>query len=151
MYKTMLQFFRLQSTVETIENKGLKQEIEELKKIHEQQTQKLKARITDLVLEIRPKTLDQETTTDTPEETWRRMFPKWTAANLETEGIYRVGDQGYSFVVDVHPIIYVLERSECGDDIRKQLKIDGHWHRIGNEVIITTVTHLRNAMPVLYG
>jgi hypothetical protein len=106
----------------------------------------LEGQLASLRAGTRPEMVDQETTTDTPEEVWIRNFPQWrTAASLEQEGVISVAGKDYSFVSDRHPIIQVLDI-----DLRGIPMLDGGWHKINNQVIERAIDRLREMHPSLY-
>jgi hypothetical protein len=61
---------------------------------------------------------------------WRKDFPKYTAANIDTEGILEVQSCPYVFVHQDHPVISLLRHNSnlIGCNIDDQQKIDNEWY-----------------------
>jgi hypothetical protein len=60
---------------------------------------------------------------------WRKEFPKYTAANIDSEGILEVQGCPYVFVHQDHPVITLLRHNSnlIGCNIDEQPKIDNEW------------------------
>ena len=63
---------------------------------------------------------------------WRKDYPKWTSANLETEGILNVENNPWVFVHQDHPAIALLRHNAAliGCRIDDQPKIDMEWFKV---------------------
>lgn len=76
---------------------------------------------------------------------WRKDFPKWTAANLDTEGVLNVENNPWVFVHQDHPVIAVLRHNEglIGCKIDSQPKIDQEWFKVTRQVLNACCQTLR--------
>ena len=63
---------------------------------------------------------------------WRKDYPKWTSANLETEGVLNVENNPWVFVHQDHPAIALLRHNAAliGCRIDDQPKIDMEWFKV---------------------
>ena len=61
---------------------------------------------------------------------WRKEFPKYTAANIDSEGVLDVQACPYVFVNQDHPVTALLRLNShlIGCNIDDQTKIDGEWY-----------------------
>lgn len=77
---------------------------------------------------------------------WRKDFPKWTAANLETEGVLNVENNPWVFVHQDHPVISLLRHNSglIGCQIDDQPKIDGQWYKVTRQVLAACCSTLRS-------
>ena len=68
---------------------------------------------------------------------WRKDFPKWTSANLETEGVLNVENNPWVFVHQDHPVIALLRHNATliGCKIDDQPKIDLEWFKVTRQVL----------------
>ena len=129
----------------------LRQEIQEIKAQHKYEMEK--ARLEIEKSKATREMTDQETSTDTEKQVWMRNFPHWAAANLETEQVVTVHNADYVFVLDRHPVVYVLENNltACnGIHIRDSLKIDGCYYKITRPDFAAAVAVLKTMHPWLY-
>lgn len=76
---------------------------------------------------------------------WRKEFPKYNAANLETEGIMHVNNQAFVFIDCEHPVVSLLRHNAhlIGCDIDSQKKLEGNWYKISRPVLKTCCDTLR--------
>ncbi len=76
---------------------------------------------------------------------WRKEYPKYNAANLETEGVLEVNNCPYVFVNQDHPIIALLRHnaSIIACNIDDQPKIDNEWFKITRQVLSACCQTLR--------
>lgn len=77
---------------------------------------------------------------------WRKDFPRWTAANLETEGVLNVENNPWVFVHQDHPVISLLRHNAglIGCQIDDQPKIDGQWYKVTRQVLAACCSTLRS-------
>lgn len=77
---------------------------------------------------------------------WRKDFPKWTAANLETEGVLNVENNPWVFVHQDHPVISLLRHNAglIGCQIDDQPRIDGQWFKVTRQVLAACCSTLRS-------
>ena len=77
---------------------------------------------------------------------WRKEFPKYTAANIDTEGTMDVNSNPFLFVHQDHPAIMVIRHNHglIGCDIDKQKKIDGEWFKVTRQVFALCCNALRD-------
>jgi hypothetical protein len=132
----------------------LRQEIQEIKAQHRYEMEQALLEIEkSKATRSKPEMKDQETTTDTEKQVWMRNFPHWAAANLETKQVLTVENADYVFVLDRHPVVYVLENNltTCnGIHIRDSLKIDGRYYKITKPDFAAAVAVLKTMHPWLY-
>ena len=134
----------------------LRQQMAELEASHAQQVAELEAKHAQQIAELEARNklemVDQSTTTDTPEDVWNRNFSGWTATNLQTEGVLPVTNSDFSFVLDEHPVIYILEKHQdmIGGNIRKMPKVDSMWYKISNDTLVCAIHKLRKEMSFLH-
>jgi hypothetical protein len=76
---------------------------------------------------------------------WRKDYPKWTAANLETEGVLNVANNPWVFVHETHPVIALLRHNAglIGCNIDEQPKIDQEWYKVTRQVLSACCQTLR--------
>jgi hypothetical protein len=76
---------------------------------------------------------------------WRKDYPKWTAANLETEGVLHVDNNPWVFVHETHPVVALLRHNEglIGCKIDDQPKIDQEWYKVTRQVLSACCQTLR--------
>jgi hypothetical protein len=76
---------------------------------------------------------------------WRKDYPKWTAANLETEGILHVDNNPWVFVHESHPVVALLRHNAgiIGCKIDEQPKIDHEWYKVTRQVLSACCQTLR--------
>jgi hypothetical protein len=76
---------------------------------------------------------------------WRKDYPKWTAANLETEGVLHVDNNPWVFVHESHPVIALLRHNAglIGCKIDEQPKIDQEWFKVTRQVLSACCQTLR--------
>jgi hypothetical protein len=76
---------------------------------------------------------------------WRKDYPKWTAANLETEGVLHVDNNAWVFVHETHPVIALLRHNSSliGCKIDDQPKIDHEWFKVSRQVLSACCQTLR--------
>ena len=76
---------------------------------------------------------------------WRKDYPKWTAANLETEGVLHVDNNPWVFVHENHPVVALLRHnaSLIGCKIDDQPKIDMEWYKVARQVLSACCQTLR--------
>jgi hypothetical protein len=76
---------------------------------------------------------------------WRKEFPKYNAANLESEGIMQVNNQAFVFIDCEHPVVSLLRNNAhlIGCDIDQQKKVEGTWYKISRPVLKTCCDILR--------
>lgn len=76
---------------------------------------------------------------------WRKEYPKYNAANLETEGIMHVNNQAFVFVECEHPVVGLLRNNAhlIGCDIDSQKKLEGSYYKISRPVLKTCCDTLR--------
>ena len=76
---------------------------------------------------------------------WRKDYPKWTASNLETEGVLHVDNNAWVFVHETHPVIALLRHnaSLIGCKIDEQPKIDHEWYKVSRQVLSACCQTLR--------
>lgn len=76
---------------------------------------------------------------------WRKDYPKYNNANLETEGVLEVTNCPYVFVNQDHPIIALLRHNAgiIGCNIDEQPKIDNEWYKITRQVLSACCQTLR--------
>jgi hypothetical protein len=76
---------------------------------------------------------------------WRKDYPKWTAANLETEGVLHVDNNAWVFVHETHPVIALLRHNAAliGCKIDEQPKIDHEWYKVSRQVLSACCQTLR--------
>ncbi len=77
---------------------------------------------------------------------WRKDYPKYTAANLETEGVLNVENNPWVFVHQDHPVIALLRHnaSLIGCQIDEQPKIDNEWYKVTRQVLNACCLTLRS-------
>jgi hypothetical protein len=77
---------------------------------------------------------------------WRKHFPKWTAANLEKEGVLNVENNPWVFVHQDHPIISLLRHNSglIGCQIDEQPKIDDQYYKVTRQVLAACCATLRS-------
>lgn len=77
---------------------------------------------------------------------WRKDYPKWTAANLETEGVLNVENNPWVFVHETHPVIALLRHNAglIGCKIDEQPKIDQEWYKVTRQVLSACCQTLRS-------
>lgn len=68
---------------------------------------------------------------------WHKEYPKFTAANLESEGVMPVNNQSVVFIDHMHPVVGVLRNNQklIGVDIDSMKKIDNTWYKITRQVL----------------
>lgn len=78
-------------------------------------------------------------------QNWRKDYPKWTAANLETEGVLHVDNNPWVFVHETHPAIALLRHNSelIGCKIDDQPKIDQEWFKMSRQVLASCCQTLR--------
>jgi hypothetical protein len=76
---------------------------------------------------------------------WRKMFPEYTDANLDSHNILEVAGCPYVFVHEKHPIIHLLRANHeiLGSKIDDHVKIDGEWFKVSKQVLQTCCHTLR--------
>jgi hypothetical protein len=76
---------------------------------------------------------------------WRKDYPKWTSANLETEGVLNVENNPWVFVHQDHPVIALLRHNAglIGCQIDEQPKIDLEWFKVTRQVLAACCQTLR--------
>jgi hypothetical protein len=76
---------------------------------------------------------------------WRKDYPKWTAANLDTEGVLHVDNNAWVFVHETHPVIALLRHNSAliGCRIDEQPKIDNEWYKVSRQVLSACCQTLR--------
>ena len=76
---------------------------------------------------------------------WRKDYPKWTGANLETEGVLHVDNNPWVFVHESHPVIALLRHNAglIGCNIDEQPKIDQEWYKVTRQVLSACCQTLR--------
>ena len=76
---------------------------------------------------------------------WRKDYPKWTSANLETEGVLHVDNNAWVFVHETHPAIALLRHNSAliGCKIDEQPKIDHEWYKVSRQVLSACCQTLR--------
>jgi hypothetical protein len=76
---------------------------------------------------------------------WRKDYPKWTSANLETEGVLHVDNNPWVFVHENHPVVALLRHnaSLIGCKIDEQPKIDMEWYKVARQVLSACCQTLR--------
>jgi hypothetical protein len=76
---------------------------------------------------------------------WRKDYPKWTAANLENEGVLHVDNNPWVFVHETHPVVALLRHnaSLIGCKIDDQPKIDTEWYKVTRQVLSACCQTLR--------
>jgi hypothetical protein len=76
---------------------------------------------------------------------WRKDYPKWTAANLETEGVLHVDNNPWVFVHETHPAVALLRHNAglIGCKIDDQPKIDQEWYKVSRQVLAASCQTLR--------
>lgn len=76
---------------------------------------------------------------------WRKDYPKWTSANLETEGVLHVDNNAWVFVHETHPVIALLRHNSSliGCRIDDQPKIDQEWYKVSRQVLSACCQTLR--------
>ena len=76
---------------------------------------------------------------------WRKDYPKWTAANLEKEGVLHVDNNPWVFVHENHPVVALLRHnaSLIGCKIDDQPKIDMEWYKVARQVLSACCQTLR--------
>jgi hypothetical protein len=76
---------------------------------------------------------------------WRKDYPKWTAANLESEGVLNVENNPWVFVHENHPVIALLRHNAglIGCKIDEQPKIDMEWYKVTRQVLNACCQTLR--------
>lgn len=76
---------------------------------------------------------------------WRKHYAKWTAANLETEGVLNVENNPWVFVHQDHPVISLLRHNSglIGCQIDDQPKIDGQYFKVTRQVLAACCSTLR--------
>ena len=98
---------------------------------------------------------NQPTLTDITKKVCLQKFPKWTAANIETEGVMIITSEKYPyvFVQDDHPVIYTLKQNEhlLNKPIQEFPKCGGHWYRMHKQVFDKAISALRDSLPTIYG
>jgi hypothetical protein len=77
---------------------------------------------------------------------WRKDYPKWTGANLETEGVLNVENNPWVFVHETHPVISLLRHNAglIGCRIDDQPKIDQEWYKVTRQVLSACCQTLRS-------
>jgi hypothetical protein len=82
----------------------------------------------------------------TDQSMWHKKFPRWNAANLETEG---VRDHNQSVLVhQEHPVIEFIRQNDfnpvyCPCRIDDQKKLDGEWYLLSRLLFTTCCSSLR--------
>ena len=68
---------------------------------------------------------------------WHKQFPQYTAANLETEGIMNVNNQGWCFIDQEHPAVPLMRYNApiLGCDIDSQVKMEDNWFKVSRQVL----------------
>lgn len=76
---------------------------------------------------------------------WRKHFPQWTSANLETQGVLNVDNNPWVFVNKDHPVISLLRHNAglIGCQIDEQPMIDGQWYKVTRQVLAACCSTLR--------
>jgi hypothetical protein len=76
---------------------------------------------------------------------WRKDYPKWTAANLESEGVLHVDNNPWVFVHETHPVVALLRHNAglIGCKIDEQPKIDQEWYKVTRQVLSACCQTLR--------
>lgn len=76
---------------------------------------------------------------------WRKDYPKWTAANLENEGVLHVDNNPWVFVHENHPVVALLRHNSSliGCKIDEQPKIDQEWYKVARQVLSACCQTLR--------
>lgn len=76
---------------------------------------------------------------------WRKDYPKWTAANLETEGVLNVENNPWVFVHENHPVIALLRHNAglIGCKIDEQPKINMELYKVTRQVLNACCQTLR--------
>jgi len=92
-----------------------------------------------------PQTIYQCDTGSEEGQQWRKDYPKWTAANLDTEGVLHVDNNAWVFVHETHPVIALLRHnvSLIGCRIDEQPKIDNEWFKVSRQVLSACCQTLR--------
>ena len=77
---------------------------------------------------------------------WRKHFPRWTAANLDTEGVLNVENHPWVFVNKEHPVISLLRHNAglIGCQIDEQPMIDEQWYKVTRQVLAACCATLRS-------
>lgn len=77
---------------------------------------------------------------------WRKDYPKWTAANLEKEGVLNVENNPWVFVHETHPVIALLRHNAglIGCKIDEQPKVDHEWYKVTRQVLSACCQTLRS-------
>jgi hypothetical protein len=81
---------------------------------------------------------------------WDMGFRRWNATNLETEGIMRVQNQTYSFVLKTHPLIALL-RANADNlqlDIDQMPLFDKQFYKVSNDLVATCCHTIRTKILV---
>jgi hypothetical protein len=92
-----------------------------------------------------PQTVYQCDTSSEEGQQWRKDYPKWTSANLETEGVLHVDNNAWVFVHETHPAIALLRHNSAliGCKIDEQPKIDHEWYKVSRQVLSACCQTLR--------
>ena len=82
---------------------------------------------------------------ETDSTSWRKLYSKWNATNLESEGVLDVSNQPFVFVNMSHPIVGLLRHNAemIGCNIDAQPVIDGEWYKLTRQVLSTCCATLR--------
>jgi hypothetical protein len=77
---------------------------------------------------------------------WRKDYPKWTAENLESEGVLHVDNNPWVFVHETHPVVALLRHNAglIGCKIDDQPKIDQEWYKVTRQVLSACCQTLRS-------
>jgi hypothetical protein len=76
---------------------------------------------------------------------WRTLYPTFTKANLEHEGVMQVNQCAYMFVSKNHPAVDVLRENSdrIDNDIAMQTLIDGEWYKVSRQCFTAACKALR--------
>jgi hypothetical protein len=76
---------------------------------------------------------------------FHKQYPKFTAHNLETEGVMPLNNQSVVFLDAEHPAVAVLRSNQklIGVDIDSMKKIDNTWYKITRPVLTACCDAIR--------
>ena len=79
---------------------------------------------------------------------WMQQFPRYTAHNIDSEGVMLLSGTSYYFVHEEHPVIHMLKTSEgaLGVQLTQDTMVEGHWYKVDLEAFVFCIKTIRETI-----
>ena len=93
-----------------------------------------------------PQTVYEFDPSEQDNASWKQMYSKYNATNLETEGVMDAPNQPWVFVNKDHPAIGLLLHNQemLGCQLDKQPLVEGEWYKLSRYVMSTCCQTIRS-------